>query len=69
MMTPWLVICALHAPQCDRQHNRAAWPLPAVASPLACIMAAQMAAPNLAIKPRHDLRRGNDRLVVLCVAG
>lgn len=66
-MIPWIVICALHAPVCDKQHNRAAWPLPRVEGPLSCIMGAQMAAPTLAVRPRHDVRRGNDRMVVICV--
>ena len=67
-MTPWLIICALHAPVCDKHHNRAAWPLPAVSTPMACIMAAQMAAPGLAVRPRRNVRYGDDRMVVVCVA-
>lgn len=66
-MTPLILLCAAHAALCDAHHNRMAWPLPAVASPMQCISAAQMTAPTLAIRPRHDVRRGNDRMVVVCV--
>lgn len=67
IMTPWIILCALHASVCDRYHNRAAWPLPSVVGPMACVMSAQMAAPHLAIRPLHNLRYGDDRVVLLCV--
>ena len=67
-MVPWIILCSIHAITCDIHHNRAAWPLPAVSTPMACIMAAQMAAPGLAVRPRRNVRYGDDRMVVVCVA-
>ena len=64
-MTPLVLICAAHAALCDLHHNRAAWPLPKVTSFMECAMV-QVDLPKLAIAPRHNLRKGNDRVVIVC---
>ena len=66
-ITPWIILCAVHAPICDMHHNRMAWPLPGVSSSMECIMSVQVVASKIAAAPRHNVRYGDDRIVVVCV--